>query len=58
MVDMFSMLVHSMGVPPSLSELRMAASYLLTFLPYTLNKLVKLRCSDITFSKPNMRVLT
>ena len=56
-VDMLSALVHSMGVPPSLSELRLAASCLLAFAAFLrYDELAKLRCCDITFSQTGMRV--
>ena len=57
MVDTLSALVHSMGVPLSLSELRLAASCLLAFATFLLyDELAKLRCCDIAISQTGMRV--
>lgn len=56
-VDMLSALVHSMGTPPSLSELRLAASCLLAFAAFLrYDELAKLRCCDISFSETSMSI--
>ena len=58
-VDMLSALVRMRitQVPPSLSELRLAASCLLAFAALLCHdELVKLRCYDITFSGSSMSV--
>lgn len=55
--DMLAALVRSMGVPPSLSELRLAASCLLAFAAFLrFDELAKLRCCDIHFSEASMSV--
>ena len=54
---MLSALVDSLGVAPSLRELRPAVSCLLAFAAFLrYDKLAKLRCCDIVFSKANMSV--
>ena len=56
-MDMLSALVRSLKVPPSLSELCLAASCLLPFSAFLrYDKLAKLRCCDITFSKLSMSI--
>ena len=56
-MDMLSTLVQSTKVPPSLSELRLAASCLLAFTAFLrYDELAKLRCCDIAFSQTGMRV--
>ena len=56
-VDMLTSLVDSLGVSPSLSEVRLAASCLLAFAAFLrFDEIAKLRCCDISFSGPSMSV--
>lgn len=56
-VEMLSALVHSLSVPPSLSELRLAASCLLAFAAFLrYDELAKLRCCDVAFSESSMSI--
>ena len=56
-VEMLTALVQSLGVSPSLSELRLAATCLLAFAAFLrYDEIAKLRCCDITFSGGNMAV--
>ena len=54
-VEMLTALVQSLGASPSLSELRLAASCLVTFAAFLrYDKIAKLRCCDIAFSEGDM----
>ena len=56
-MEMLTALVQSLGVPPSLSELRLAASCLLAFAAFLrYDEMAKLRCCDIAFSEESMTV--
>ena len=56
-VDMLAALVQSLGVPPSLAELRLAASCFLAFSAFLrYDELARLRCCDISFSEDSMSV--
>ena len=49
--DMLSALVGSLGVSPSLSDVRLAACSLLSFAAFLrYDEISKLRCCDVTFS--------
>ena len=55
--EMLTTLVQSLGVTPSLSDLRLAASCLLAFAAFLrYDEMAKLRCCDITFSSESMSV--
>ena len=55
--DMLSALVGSLGVSPSLSDVRLAACSLLSFAAFLrYNEISKLRCCDVTFSTESMSV--
>ena len=56
-VEMLTVLVRSLSVPPSLSDLRLAASCLLAFAAFLrYDELAKLRCCDIAFSESSMSI--
>ena len=58
-VEMLPALVHSLSVPPSFSELRLAASYLLAFAAFLCyDELAKLRCCDFAVSESRMSIHT
>ena len=56
-VEMLAALLQSLGSPPLLSELRLAASCLLAFAAFLCyDEMAQLRCCDITISDAAMRV--
>ena len=56
-VEMLAALVQSLGSPPSLSELRLAASCLLAFAAFLrYDEMARLRCCDIAILDAAMRV--
>ena len=56
-MDMLSALVGSLGVSPSLSDVRLAACSLLSFAAFLrYDEISKLRCCDVTFSTESMSV--
>ena len=53
--EMLAVLVDSLGVAPSLSEVRLAAIALLSFAAFLRNdELAKLKCCDLTFSESSL----
>ena len=55
--DMLLALVGSLGVSPSLSDVRLAACLLLSFAAFLrYDEISKLRCCDVTFSTESMSV--
>ena len=55
--DMLSAWVGSLGVSPSLSDVRLAARSLLSFAAFLrYDEISKLRCCDVTFSTESMSV--
>ena len=56
-VEMLAALVNSLGQPPSLSDVRLAASCLLAFAGFLrFDELARLRCCDIKFGEASMTV--